>query len=294
MIVLGIDAGGSSTRWLLKDDDIELARAYSKPISGLFYDANPNSSLENLNNLLDDVAKIAKPKAVLAGITGFSKDSYANSAMSKLIAKKFSIAEIKISLENDMYIAYRNAFELGQGVLVYAGTGSIAYYQDTKKVIRAGGRGYLIDDAGGGFWIGREALKEVLRQADLAKTKETELASKIYKALGTNKWLEIKAQIYSGGRKKLASLAPVVAEAAKNNDLVAISILENAGQELARLAKAILGQADIPKSVAFAGGISKLSPILTSSLKANLDSKIKLKVVKTEAVEAAARLALEL
>ncbi len=294
MIVLGIDAGGSSTRWLLKDDDLEIAKAKTKSISGLFYDRADNKNLDNLNKLLKDVLKIAKPEAVLAGITGFTKDSLASKTMTKLIADKFKIRPAKVKLENDMYIAYRNAFELSQGVLIYAGTGSIAYYQDQKRIIRAGGRGYLIDDAGGGFWIGKEALKEVLRYEDSATSPRSALAKEIYKNLNTNKWPEIKEQIYAGGRKKLAGLAPSVAIAANNNDEMAISILTNAGQELARITKAILGQLDAPDSVAFAGGITNLSPILTNSLKQALPDQISFSLVSTEEVETAARLALEL
>ncbi len=294
MIVLGIDAGGSSTRWLLKDNDLEIAKSKTKSISGLFYDRANNKNLDNLNSLLKDVLKVANPEAVLAGITGFTKDSLASQTMTKLIADKFKIRPAKVKLENDMYIAYRNAFELGQGVLIYAGTGSIAYYQDQERIIRAGGRGYLIDDAGGGFWIGKEALKAVLRYEDSAKSPTSPLATEIYKNLNTNQWPEIKEQIYAGGRKKLASLAPSVSIAASNNDETAIAILTNAGQELARITKAILGQLDAPNSVAFAGGITNLSPILTNSLKQALPDGISFSLVSTEAVEAAARLALEL
>jgi len=294
MIVLGIDAGGSGSRWVLRDDDVVLARAKTKSISGLIYGAKPNSNLENLNNLLNEVVKIAKPEAVLAGISGFSKNSPANDIIRAQIAKKLAINPNKIRLENDMYIAYRNAFELGQGVLLYAGTGSIAYYQDEHRTIRAGGRGYLIDDAGAGFWIGRQALKEILRLEDLGKPVETKLANGLYEKLETRHWPEIKEQIYSGGRKKLASLAPVVALAAQNDDKLAISILQNAAQELTRLARAVLEQDNIPNSLAFAGGISKLSPILAESLRENLSPETSFRLIKTDAVDAAARLALEL
>ena len=63
-----------------------------------------------------------------------------------------------------MWIAYLSYFALGEGILVYSGTGSIGYYlSEDKDVIRVGGRGNLIDDGGSGFWIAREALKAVLR-----------------------------------------------------------------------------------------------------------------------------------
>lgn len=294
MIVLGIDAGGSSSRWLLRNNDIELARAKTKSISGLFYDESNNTNLDNLNNLLEDVSKIAKPDAVLAGITGFTKDSLASKKMTKLIAEKFNISQTKVKLENDMYIAYRNAFKPGEGVLIYAGTGSIAYYQSRQKILRAGGRGYLIDDAGAGFWIGKEAIKQVLRQEDLGKTPKNLLAKEVYAALATKEWPLIKKQIYLAGRKGVAGFAPVVASAANKGDDFAIKILENAGKELARLANAVLRQLENYEKVVFSGGIAKLSPILTDSLRQDLPLDIVFSVITTEEVEAAARLALEL
>ena len=66
-----------------------------------------------------------------------------------------------------MWIAYLSYFALGEGILIYSGTGSIGYYLSAdKEVIRVGGRGNLIDDGGSGFWIAREALKAVLRDEE--------------------------------------------------------------------------------------------------------------------------------
>ena len=294
MISLGIDAGGSSTKWLLLSEEAKLASGKSESFSGLnFAEARAKANLKAIKSLAVEVLQHAQPQVIVAGVTGYSEGF--DNKLKDILSKSFNLSQEKILLKNDMYIAYRNAFSVAEGVLVYAGTGSISYYLDENRILRAGGRGYLIDDAGGGYWIGRQALKAVLREEDkTGKPAMTELAQQIYTELGSKDWQTIKATVYAGGRKKLASLSPAVSRAALEGDAVAVEILESAGLELARLANVLLNRLGGKKAVAFAGGISKASDILTASLRASLIDNSGFKVIKREAVEAAARIGLEL
>ena len=46
------------------------------------------------------------------------------------------------------------------GVVIIAGTGSIAYgHNGQGQAARAGGWGYVLGDEGSGYWIGRHALR---------------------------------------------------------------------------------------------------------------------------------------
>jgi glucosamine kinase len=242
--------------------------------------------------MLDEVKGFAQPQSVVAGIAGLSASPNASEWFGKAIAQCLYLEVQQVTIHDDIYLAYLSAFEPGEGILIYAGTGSIAYYlSEDGSRLRAGGFGYLIDDAGGGYWIGREALKQVLRWADETDTPHQPLAEAIYEALGTTRWSEISALVYTGGRSKVASLAPVVAVAASQGDEAAITLLKEAGRELARLAQVLLNRVGRPLPVALAGGISKLSPVLTQGLEAALGSRVK--VVIPEPVETAARLALK-
>src|ERR1700692_472856 len=82
-----------------------------------------------------------------------------------------SLAEIvssPIDVVGDMQIALDAAFDTGPGVIVIAGTGSIAYGRDPLgTTLRAGGWGFAIGDEGSAHWIGRSAVSAVLRAADL-------------------------------------------------------------------------------------------------------------------------------
>ena len=193
-----------------------------------------------------------------------------------------------------MHVAFASAFGPGEGVLVYAGTGSVAYHETKAgEVVRAGGYGYLIDDAGAGYWIGHQGLKALFRLFDAAgKPSETPLAELFYARLGSREWPEIMPVVYKGGREFVASLAPAVAEAERMGDETAKRILEQAGAELARLVRDVQGRLSAPLPVAFAGGITRLSEVVREGLEAQLNTPVR--VVQDEPVAAAARLALAL
>jgi glucosamine kinase len=298
MIGLGIDAGASSSRWLLLDvDGTELGSGRTGPITGHLFTAEDHAAnLGRLRDVLAEALAAARPAAVVAGITGLHPGTAAADVLTDAIAAGAALPSSRVLVANDVHIAYANAFGPGEGVLVYAGTGSVAYHLTFGgEVVRAGGYGYLVDDAGGGYWIGHRGLKRTMRRADEhGHPAALPLDREIYAALGSDRWTEIVATVYGGGRAGVAALAPAVARAAAEGDEDAVLVLQEAGRELARLATIVLGRLDRPRSVAFAGGIARLSPLLTEALRTALPVSTALAVVTTEPVRAAARLALEI
>jgi N-acetylglucosamine kinase-like BadF-type ATPase len=296
MVALGIDAGGSSTRWRLADDTIVLAEGKITSISGHVATQEKRTVIvQVLSAMLGDVLNHARPQAVVAGITGLSAHADAATFFQETLAKVLELPLNVVTVYNDITLAYLSAFKPGEGVVVYAGTGSIAYHlkQDGSS-LRAGGFGYLIDDAGGGFWIGREGLKKVLRWMDATGKKSNQpLAIAMYEALGVETWADISPVIYEGGRSKLASLAPAVARAAQNDE-AAMNILQEAGRELAQLAVLLLNRLETSLPVAFVGGITALSPVLEKAFKEALPAGAVFQVVNKEPVEAAVQLALQI
>ncbi len=193
----------------------------------------------------------------------------------------------------DVITAYLSVFEPGEGVLVYAGTGSVAVHVGRDgSVVRAGGHGYLIDDAGGGYWIGREALKRLLRECDVTGAPPSgRLASAVFGALGGSDWQTVRTAVYGGGRAKVASLANAVALAAGRGDRTAVDVLAAAGHELARLASVVCGRLGQVMPVALAGGVAGSGPALTDALASGLPGGTTLRVSTAQPVLAAADLA---
>ncbi len=298
---LGIDAGGSSTGWLLLDSrGNERASGRTGGITGLLFtpqggklSAEGQLSMQRLKELLLAAGTSGRPTGVVMGAAGLESGSPQAGHMLRAIARALELPEDAVVVDNDMEIAYRGAFAPGEGILVYGGTGSIAYHVPRfGPALRVGGRGYLIDDAGGGYWIGRRALAQVLRWYDeLGMPATRPLASEIYALLETTDWPAIRQHVYASGRSSVAALAPAVVRAAARGDETAAAILAEAGSELAQLAVVLgrrLGQL-LPVTVS--GGVTRMGDQLLGALKEGLPSGTRLQVSPDDPVRAAARLA---
>lgn len=297
-IGLGIDAGGSSTRWLLLDSSgAEVGRGETLPITGhLFAPGDRESNLSRLRELLRDVQLVAAPDAVVAGITGTHSGTNAASLLRDAVAKVLELELGSVRITNDMEIAYASVFTPGEGVLVYAGTGSVGYHvRPDLSAVSAGGYGHLVDDAGAGYWIGHEGLKQTLRWADESGSPSTRpLAQEVYGTLGSTEWREIIGVLYGGGRSPVASLAPAVKRAADKGDDTAKAILTQAGRELARLARTVTGRVGTVLPVALAGGIAEIGRPLVDAFADALPLGTPWRVAQLRPTQAAARSALAL
>ncbi len=113
-----------------------------------------------------------------------------------------------VTLSNDIELAYLASFAPGAGYLVYAGTGSIGAYIDADHVFhRAGGRGVLLDDGGGGFWIAREALRHIWRNEDEQPGcwRDSPLAQAVFEHIGGADWNLSRQFIYRANAARSAS-----------------------------------------------------------------------------------------
>ncbi len=298
MTVLGIDAGASSTKWVVLDGSGRaLERDRGTPITGHAFDENGQRDMLNALSTVITRARAYSPRAVVAGITGLSAGSEIAGTLKAHIATSFNLVPERVSVMSDMDLAYRAHFKSAEGILLYAGTGAIAYHiRADNRVVRAGGRGFLIDDAGGGFSIGQAALRTVTRWMDLeegASVVQRPLAAAILSAIGSSDWNAIREHVYSGGRRAVAALAPRVGQAAQKGDLVAHEILVQAGRDLAELASVMRAKlGDLP--IVLSGGALEISPVIEHAVREYLPINARFAVSKTSSAEAAARMAIQL
>jgi N-acetylglucosamine kinase-like BadF-type ATPase len=300
---LGIDAGGSSTRWLLVDEAGEQRGAGTVgPVSAIDLPQDPSASLvsgsrdhtiANLEELTSAVLAVGSPSFVLAGVTGLDTLSPEALRLEAFLAATLAVPVQTVRVLGDIATAYLASFAPGMGVLVYGGTGSVAVHVGTDgSLIRAGGHGYLIDDGGGGFWIGREALRRVLRVADESGGPAGGiLATAIYADLGGSDWPTIRRAVYGGGRARVAALTPIVARAASRGDQDALAVLAGAGSELARLVGIVCGRLGQVLPVALAGGVAQCGAPLVKAVAASVPAGASVSVASTSPVEAAAAVA---
>lgn len=290
---LGIDAGGSSTRWRLEGPAGPAAEGRLAPLAGHLYDDAGRSDAASRLDALAAAVRAAGAEgigAVVAGVTGLAPDSAEATWLRRELALRLGLAEAGVTVLDDVELAFGAAFPRGDGVLVYAGTGAIAVTRAGGRRLRAGGHGYLLDDDGGGFSIGRAALRAVLRRADdEGGAPGTVLARRLYGALGGDDWDRVRAYVYAGGRGAVAALVPLVAQAAADGDGEARAILEWAGEELARLARLLLRRCGGPRPVALAGGVARVGGALEAGFRGALPDGTTIEVVTEEPVQVAAR-----
>lgn len=287
---LGIDAGGTQTRWALATAQGAIVAEGSVRGMSALQLREPEALAATLAELAAGVLAHGRPVRVHAGLTGLGDEI---EAMRALVAAPLGLALHAVAITSDIEIAYLDLFAPGEGYVVYAGTGSVAAFVDAGGVLhRAGGRGVLLDDGGGGFWIGREALRHVWRAEDErpGSWRGSALARALFEHIGGSDWLHSRAFIYGGDRGEMGRLALAVAKAA-GDDPVAREILAGAGRELARLALAMT-QRFGPRPVAVTGRATTLHPLIAESMRSALPPAITLSQRESLGHHAAARLAL--
>ena len=262
---LGLDVGGTQSRWALTDSAGHVHRnGHAAGFSGT--QLHQDTGRAAVARTLREIATAAGPvQGALAGVTGL--DAAQAPLLCALLAQALAIDEQAVRAMSDIELACRAHFAPGEGVLVCAGTGSIAAFIDAQGTLhRAGGRGPVIDDAGGGHWIAREALRRVWRAEDEAPGAgaQSPLAQQLFKAIGGSEWSQTRQWVYGATRGELGMLALAVAAAA-DEDPAALALLHAAGAELARLAL-VLRRRFGPLPVALAGRVFELHPAVRASV----------------------------
>lgn len=289
---LGIDAGGTQTRWALASPDGAIvAEGQVAGLSALQMGSAAGRQIvrATFSMLAQAVLKHGRPSRVRAGLTGFGGDG---EQLQRWLSELLGLGSRAIALCNDIEIAYLDSFAPGEGYLVYAGTGSIGAWIDEHHVFhRAGGRGVTLDDGGGGFWIAREALRQVWRNEDECPGvwRLSPMACAVFAHIGGDDWSLSRQFIYGQERGEVGKLALAVAATA-DTDPAAAAILHAAGHELARLAKALTARFGV-RPVVLAGRASELHPIIATAMRAALPPATAMTQTVGHAHYAAARIA---
>jgi glucosamine kinase len=238
---LGIDGGGSKTRCAVGDKSSLLATAAAGPSN--ITRVGEARARESLHQAIHDACAAAKidPRQLrraCIGAAGAGREEIA-SIVRRIVAE---VIPGEIEIVGDMRIALEAAFGAGPGVVVIAGTGSIAYGRNAKgSTARAGGWGFALSDEGSAHWIGRMAVATLLRVQDNDARLEPE-ASPLFNELKAAWKLDSLGQLVrtANSTPDFAALFPAVQSAASAGDAVAQRILAQAGVELAQLASIVI------------------------------------------------------
>jgi len=238
-----------------------------------------------------------RPEAICLGMAGVDRpdDGDAVRGIMRRIGYKSRTVVV-----NDALVALVAGAGDNPGVVIVAGTGSIAYGKDAAgRAARAGGWGYLLGDEGGGFWIGRAALSAAVRQYD-GRGPATLLTGMVLEQLKLDNPTQLIHEIYYRDlhRHAIAALAALVQRAAEAGDAVATDILARAGTELASAAASVITRLGMRGDVfptILAGGIFRGLPSLAPDVTTRLSEvapRSAVRLLEVEPAIGAVRLAL--
>ena len=267
---LGIDGGGTSTTARVTDSRGRVrgrgAAGPSNPVKvGL--PAAKREILAAARQALADVPR-SQIRAVCVGLAGADRTQVSRPILNWLPRAIPAQAHL---LTTDAAIALEAALGTRPGVVVIAGTGSIACGRDHQgRILRVGGWGSVFGDEGSAFDLGRRGIGAALRALD-GVGPHTRLAGDICTSLELAEVSEVVG--LSLKPSQIAALARLVIEASGRGDGPARRIVDGAGRELARLAAALirrLGLRQQSVAVVLAGGLLLSSEVLRRSLRLHL------------------------
>jgi glucosamine kinase len=305
---LGIDGGGSKTTCVVGDEFLVLATATAGPSNIVRVgEAQARDSLQQCLRQACTAAGItpAQVARTCVGGSGAARPELA-AVVRRILAE---ILATPIDVVGDIQTSLEAAFGTGPGVIVIAGTGSIAYGRSRDgRTGRAGGWGFAIGDEGSAHWIGRTAVAAVLRAADpravdsrdlsagKAVLQDASLAAALGKAWGVTTLDDLARAANSVPSPDFAALFPSILT---SKDALAHQVLSNAGRELAHVAAKLIDQlftsedgASVP--VAMIGGVFRHSQPVRDDFYnelRQLDARVEIIPQVVDPVEGALRMA---
>ena len=266
---LAIDAGQSGIK--VRHADAAGASEWAGP--GIRTDL---PLLPQLARVMEDAVEAGRSfDEVGLGVSGLTSDE---ADAGYLLAATAQHGVRAVHLAHDSITAYLGALGDDRGAVVASGTGVVTLAVGRTELARVDGWGYLLGDAGSGYWLGRAALDAVMRAHD-GRGDATALSAIALAEFPDLEHAYIELQADPGRVGRIAAYARHVADAAAAGDAVALVIVSEAGRELAASVIAGLrrvGEADAaaPRVRAVGGvfGGSALTAAFTTAVLAGVPS----------------------
>jgi N-acetylglucosamine kinase-like BadF-type ATPase len=252
----GIDGGQSSTVALVADEQgTVLGRGVAGPCDHIGQSASSVRFARALEGAVADALRAASLPhdsgfaAIVAGISGYE---------GKIVGVEPQLRAERVCYLHDARIAHAAAFELGPGIVVIAGTGSVAYGRNERgDDALAGGWGFLFGDEGSAFALARRAVSSAMRAQD--EDRLSRIAEEATSFFGVATLRALAHDFYTEKieRAKLAAFAECVVALAQQEDRDAAALVEEAASALADLTRTCAARIACEKTaigVALAGG----------------------------------------
>jgi len=240
--VLGIDGGGTKTTVCAADMQGNILSVFKTGAINLNGESAENVK-KNLHTVFNEASvKIGGLRYIRSVCIGAAGISNADARLFLENTVRDAGYTGKLIIAGDHQTALYGALGSPEGIILIAGTGSICYGRNISgKEHRSGGYGYLIDDEGSGYAIGRDILKAMVRSHD-GREGKTVLTPMVFEQLGMSTIEEVIGFLYhkNTNKRDVAALAPILTRALEDGDEAARKIAQNCCDELVKLVSAVV------------------------------------------------------
>lgn len=255
MYYIGVDGGGTKTLFSLYDENGNLLKSHIEGTchyAQVGYDGLTQVIKKGVSTLLEGLED--KEVKMGLGLAGYGREILVRQNIKNAITKA---VEYPYILKNDAEIALMGALDGQDGILVIAGTGSIAIGQYQGKTLRSGGWGYAIGDEGSAYWIAKKILLEFSKQSDGRKPKTAlyDIVKEDLKIAQDADIITYVLKTLENKREKIASLATLCAKGASLNDTACLDIYKEAAVEIAGMINVLANQMGKEVLVSYTGGV---------------------------------------
>ncbi|MEQ1693814.1 MAG: BadF/BadG/BcrA/BcrD ATPase family protein [Gemmatimonas sp.] len=291
-LVVGIDGGGTRTRVVLADaNGTVLAR--TEGAGTALTPGNESHAADIIQSLIAEVLETAqrsetRPAVCVVGVAGAGQERAAQALWSALASRR--VAD-DVSVQADATIALDDAFGDNAGILLVAGTGSVAFARSPEgRLERCGGWGPNVGDEGSGGWLGRRALSVITASQD-GREPETALTGAILTALELESLDELIPWAATATPAQLAAMVPVICQVASSGDLRANALISLCVEELMLHVRTLARRCFVDERttipVALAGGLMAKGALVRKRLEQRLKSAVPGAIVRVDDVDAA-------
>jgi N-acetylglucosamine kinase-like BadF-type ATPase len=272
-LTVGVDAGGSSTVAALARNG-----AFERIVRGGPANATSRgieAAAATIRELVEELSGAEIPAALYVGAAGAGRPQIAKALRAVLLAR---FPGARIAVADDAAIALRAGVPRGPGVVLVAGTGSLAYAENRERSVRVGGTGYLLGDEGSAFSIGLAAAKLLARVYD-GRGRADETTELVARELAAPDRTTLLDAVYGAvvDVAKIAALARGVVALASAGNRAATKLAQAAAADLADLVRAAAQQAELLEAspaVALTGGLVRENSLLTFVLETRIAGDI--------------------
>lgn len=285
MYYLGIDGGGTKTKYVLINEKLEtVSECESSTIH--IHQVGVNGIKEELENNIKKICEqgkinITEIAHAFLGVPGYGESAEDKNKIDKAISE---VMNVNYTVDNDAVNGWAAGTACKPGINIVAGTGSIAYGRNKKgQIERSGGWGPTIGDDGSAYWIGLKTINEYTKQKD-GRAEKTILVDILEENYNIKYHFEIVDIVFNRiklNRTEIAKFSKVCYLAAEKGCPAAIKIFDEVAVNLYEHIKSLADKLNFEDEfiVSYTGGVFNagkhvLEPLKLKLSEGNLQCKI--------------------